>query len=131
MRVIRTERAPAPVAGAPYSQAIAAPASGEIVYVAGQVPLVPGESEIAAEGVAAQTRQVMDNLFAILTAAGAAPRDIVKTTIYLTDLAHFSEVNTVYGEALAGHAPARATVQVAALPLGALVEIDAVAVISS
>lgn len=131
MRTIHTDGAPAPVAGAPYSQAVAAPASGEIVYLAGQVPLAPGESEIGAVGIANQTRQVMSNLFAVLAAAGGTPADIVKTTIYLTDLGHFAEMNAAYGDALRGHAPARATVQVSALPLGALVEIEGVAVISS
>ena len=129
MRTIHTDDAPAPVAGAPYSQAVAAP-GGEIVYLSGQVPLEPGDTAITAEGIADQTRQVMRNLFAVLAAAGGVPADIVKTTIYLTDLGHFGEMNAVYGEALAGHAPARATVQVAALPLGALVEIEAVAVLA-
>ena len=129
MRVIRTDKAPAPVAGAPYSQAMSAPAAGEIVYLAGQVPLVPGQSEITAEGIVAQTRQVMDNLFAVLAEAGGSPESIIKTTIYLTDLSHFAEMNTVYGEALGGHAPARATVEVSALPLGALVEREAVAIL--
>lgn len=131
MRVIRTDKAPAPVEGAPYSQAMAAPAAGEIVYLAGQVPLVPGESTLTADGIADQTRQVMDNLIAVLAEAGGTPENIIKTTIYLTDLSHFGEMNTVYGEALGGHAPARATVEVSGLPLGALVEIEAVAVIGS
>lgn len=131
MRVVRTENAPAPVQGAPYSQAIAAPLSGEIVYLAGQVPLAPGASEITAEGIDAQTRQSMANLRAVIEEAGGTLADIVKTTIYLTDLGDFKAMNAAYGECLEGHAPARATVEVSGLPLGALVEIEAVALLTA
>ncbi len=126
-RIIRTDQAPAPVAGAPYSQAIAA-RGGEVVWVSGQVPLVPGGG-IVAEDVAGQTRQCLANIAAILDAAGGSLDDIVKTTVYMTDLERFPEMNVAYAEAFAAAPPARATVGVAALPAGAIVEIEAVAVI--
>jgi 2-iminobutanoate/2-iminopropanoate deaminase len=126
-RAIRTEDAPAPVAGAPYSQAIAATA-GEVVWVSGQVPLLPS-GELAADDVPGQTRQCLANIAAILSAAGASMDDVVKTTVFMTDLGGFPEMNAVYGEAFGDVPPARATIGVAALPAGAQVEIEAVAVI--
>ncbi len=126
-RAIRTEGAPAPVAGAPYSQAIAATA-GEVVWVSGQVPLLPS-GQLAAEDVPGQTRQCLANIAAILSAAGASMDDVVKTTVFMTDLGGFPEMNAVYGEAFGNVPPARATIGVAALPAGAQVEIEAVAVI--
>jgi 2-iminobutanoate/2-iminopropanoate deaminase len=128
VRTIRTESAPAPVAGAPYSQGVAA-AGGELLFISGQVAIDPATGAIAETGVAAQTSRAMANLLAVLSAAGGAPGDLVKTTIYMTDLSGFAEMNGAYATALGGHAPARATVGVAALPLGALVEIEGVAVI--
>lgn len=126
-RVIRTEDAPAPVAGAPYSQAIAASA-GETVFVSGQVPVDPVTGAVVGEDAAAQTRQALANVAAVLAAAGATLDDVVKSTVYLTDLpGDFAAMNAVYAEAFAGHAPARATVGVAALPLGARVEIEVIA----
>lgn len=128
-RVIRTERAPAPVAGAPYSQAVAATA-GETVWVSGQVPL-DASGALVSQHVADQTRQCLLNIAAILEDAGATMDDVVKTTVYMLDLSAFSEMNEAYGEAFGDAPPARATIGVAALPAGAAVEIDAIAVIGS
>jgi 2-iminobutanoate/2-iminopropanoate deaminase len=116
------------VAGAPYSQAIAVPA-GRMVFVSGQVPLDPVTGALAGDDVATQTRRALANVAAVLEAAGASLADVVKTTVYMTDLGQFGAMNEVYAEAFAGHAPARATVGVLALPVGALVEIDAIAVV--
>jgi len=131
VRTIRTEAAPAPVAGAPYSQAAAAaPGDGEIVWVSGQLGIDPAEGTLVADDVPQQTALVLRHIAAILAEAGGGLRDVVKTTVYLTNLAgDFPAMNEVYGHAFAGSAPARATVGVAALPLGARVEIEAVAVI--
>lgn len=125
-RAVRTELAPAPVAGAPYSQAIAA-SGGETIWVSGQVPLTPA-GDLAAPGVAAQTRQCLANIAAVLAAAGCGMEDVVKTTVYMVDLGAFGEMNEAYAGAFGQVPPARATVGVAALPGGASVEIDAVAV---
>ena len=114
----------APAAIGPYSQAIAC---GEWIFLSGQIPLDPQRGELVDGGIEAQTRQVMANLGAVLTAAGVDFSALVKTTIYLTDLANFAVVNAIYGEAFPSIPPARATVQVAALPKGALVEIDGIA----
>lgn len=122
---IRTNDAPAPVG--PYSQAVS---HAGLVYASGQIPLVPATGKIVDGDVEAQTRQVLTNLDAVLSAAGSGFEHTLKVTIYLTDIADFPKVNALYAEAFSGDpAPARATVQVAALPLGALVEMDAVAVI--
>lgn len=130
MRSVRTEAAPAPVAGAPYSQAVAA-TPGEMVFVSGQLGIDPDSGVLVADGVREQTIAALHHVSAILSAAGARMQDVVKTTVYLTDLSgDFASMNEVYATAFAGHAPARATVGVAALPLGARVEVDAVAVIS-
>lgn len=120
---IITDKAPAAIG--PYSQAIQA---GNTLYCSGQIPLVPGTGELVAGGIEEQSVQVMDNLNQVLTAAGFSLEMVVKTTIYLADMNHFAQVNEVYGRWFPGTAPARATVQVAALPKGALVEIDAIAV---
>lgn len=114
----------APAAIGPYSQAI------EIdgwLYTSGQIGLDPQTGKIVEGGFAAQARQVVSNLRQVLDAAGCSFQHVVKATIYVTDLASFPELNQLYGEALGDHRPARSTVQVAALPLGALVEIDLVA----
>lgn len=126
-RAIRTDDAPAPVAGAPYNQAIGA-SGGETVWVSGQVPLTPA-GELAADDVAGQTRQCLVNIAAVIRAAGGSMDDVVKTTVYMTDLGGFTEMNAVYAEAFGAIPPARATVGVAALPAGATVEIEAVAVL--
>jgi len=129
VRTIRTDAAPAPVAGAPYSQAAAA-APGEVVYVSGQVPVDPTTGVLVEGEVGEQTALAIRHVAAILAAAGASLQDVVKTTVYLTDLkGDFGEMNEVYAAAFGDHAPARATVGVASLPLGARVEIEAVAII--
>ncbi len=120
--IIATHAAPRAVG--PYSQAVRA---GGFLFTAGQLGLDPATGNFAGEDVEAQTRQAMENLKAILAAAGCTFANVVKTTIYVTDLAHFKTVNTIYGSYFDGEPPARSTVQVAALPLGGLVEIDMIA----
>jgi 2-iminobutanoate/2-iminopropanoate deaminase len=120
----RSDAAPAPVG--PYSQAIE---HDGWIFVSGQIPLDPVSGELVAGEIEDQAQQVLANLRAVLEAAGAELRDVVRTTIYLIDLSHFPRVNAVYAEHFTGEPrPARATVQVVALPLGAAVEIDAIAV---
>jgi 2-iminobutanoate/2-iminopropanoate deaminase len=114
----------APKAIGPYSQAVR---SGDLLFLSGQIPLDPATGSLVEGDIAAQTRRVLDNLGRVLEAAGASFRDVVKTTIYLTDLGDFQAVNEVYAEYAGEVPPARATVQVSALPKGARVEIDAVA----
>lgn len=121
--VIQTEQAPRAVG--PYSQAIVA---NGLVYTSGQIPLVPTTGKLVEGDIVEQTHQVMRNLQAVLAAAGTELARAVKTTIYVTDLADFKVVNETYASYFAGHSPpARSTVQVAALPLGARIEIDIVA----
>lgn len=122
MKKIETTKAPAAIG--PYSQAVRA---GDYLFCSGQIPLLPSSGEMVAGGVAEQTRQVLDNLGQVLSAAGVDFSSVVKSTIYLADLADFAVVNEIYAEYCVSIAPARATVQVAALPKGALVEIDAIA----
>ena len=126
-KVIRTEGAPAPVG--PYNQAIAA--SGQIVFVAGQIPLDPSTGEIVgANDVVKQTEQVMANLEAILVAAGAKTQDVAKTTVFLADMNDFAAMNGVYARYFdEASAPARACVQVSRLPKDVLVEIECIAVV--
>ena len=122
--VVRTEAAPAPFQGAPYSQAIVA---GGFVFVSGQVALEPGHTELMGGTIGEQTEQVFANLGAILEAAGSGLDQLVKTTVYLQNLEDFAGMNEVYTKHVGGEPPARATFEVAALPAGALVEIEAVA----
>ncbi|MCH7598497.1 MAG: RidA family protein [Myxococcales bacterium] len=120
---VRTPKAPEPVG--PYSQAIA---SDGLLLLSGQIPLDPVTGALVEGEIEAQTRQVLDNLAAVLEAGGSSMDRVLKTTVYLVDLSFFPRVNAVYAEYFsADPAPARATVQVAALPLGAQVEIDAIA----
>ena len=122
----------APKAIGPYAQAIAVAAPGKFVFCSGQIPLDPSTGEVVGTGdIRFQTDQVMRNLSAVLTAAGASLSAVVKTTIYLTDLQDFGAVNEVYGRYFPDHPPARATVQVAGLPRGVQVEIDAIAVVAA
>ncbi len=114
----------APEAIGPYSQAVAC---AGWLYTSGQVALDPATGELVSSDFEAQARQVMRNLRAVLASAGCGFSDVVRATIYLVDMGDFAMVNSIYGEALSGHRPARSTVQVAALPKGALVEIDLVA----
>ena len=121
--IVRTERAPAPFHGAPYNQAVKA---GGFVFVAGQLGLRPGEQE-PLEGISEQSEQVMQNLRAILEEAGTGINRLVKTTVFLQDLGDFAAMNEVYAKHVGDAPPARSTVQVAKLPSGALVEIEAIA----
>ncbi len=121
---VRTENAPAPFQGAPYSQAIRA---GDLVFVSGQLALEPITHELVGDTIGEQTEQVFRNLRAILAEAGSSLERLVKTTVYLTDLDDFQGMNEVYRRHVGDVPPARATIEVAALPSGALVEIEAVA----
>jgi 2-iminobutanoate/2-iminopropanoate deaminase len=122
--VIRTEAAPAPFQGAPYSQAIRA---NGFVFVSGQLSLVPGAHDLKTGSIQEQTEQVFANLRAILEAAGSGLDKLVKTTVFLADLGDFQGMNEVYAKHVGDAPPARSTVEVAALPSGARVEIEAVA----
>lgn len=125
IEAIQTDAAPKAIG--PYSQAVSAPA-GRLVFCSGQIPIDPATGELVGAGdVGQETLRVMKNLGAVLGAAGCTFADVVKTTIYLVDLASFAEVNQIYGAHFGTQPPARATVQVAALPRGAQVEIDAIA----
>lgn len=124
MSVSRIETSAAPTAIGPYSQGISA---GQFLFTAGQIPLDPGTGQLVDGGIEEQTERVLRNLTAILEAAGATWAQVVKTTVYLQDLSHFPTVNEIYARSIGEARPARSTVQVAALPRGALVEIDAIA----
>jgi 2-iminobutanoate/2-iminopropanoate deaminase len=121
--VVRTESAPAPFQGAPYSQAIRA---GGFVFVSGQLGLKPGHAEISGS-IEKQTEQIFGNLSAILEAAGTGLERLVKTTVFLADLGDFAAMNEVYARHVGASPPARSTVEVAALPSWAKVEIEAIA----
>ena len=123
--VVRTESAPAPFQGAPYSQAIAA---GGLVFVSGQLGLNPGDTAISG-GISEQTERIFANLAAILGEAGTGLDRLVKTTVFLQDLGDFQGMNSVYAQHVGDNPPARSTVEVAKLPSGALVEIEAVALV--
>ena len=122
--VVRTEGAPAPFQGAPYSQAVKA---GGFVFVSGQLGLRPGETELVDGGIAAQTEQVFANLRAILEASGSGLDHLVKTTVFLQDMGDFAAMNEVYARHVGDAPPARSTYQVARLPSNALVEVEAIA----
>lgn len=122
--VIRTERAPAPFQGAPYNQAIR---TGDLVFTAGQLGLDPSTGALVEGGIAEQTEQVFRNLAAILDEAGSSLANLVKTTVFLTDLANFAAMNEVYARHAGDRPPARSTIGISQLPSGALVEIEAVA----
>lgn len=124
--VVRTDRAPAPFQGAPYSQGIRV---GELVFVSGQIALRPGESQVVGNTIQEQTEQVMANLGAILEEAGSGLDRLVKTTVFLASLADFQGMNEVYARHVGERPPARSTFEVGALPSGALVEIEAIAAI--
>ncbi|HEV8459787.1 MAG TPA: Rid family detoxifying hydrolase [Gaiellaceae bacterium] len=123
---VRTEAAPAPFQGAPYSQAIKA---NGFVFVSGQLSLLPGEKELHAGDITAQTEQVFKNLRAILEEAGSSLDQLVKTTVFLQNLDDFAGMNDVYSRHVGSTPPARSTVEVAKLPSGALVEIEAIALV--
>jgi len=124
--VVRTEAAPAPFQGAPYSQAVRA---GDFVFVSGQLALKPGDKTLSAATIEEQTEQVFANLRAILEEAGSSLDRLVKTTVFLQDLDDFQAMNSVYARHVGDRPPARATVEVAKLPSGALVEIEAIALV--
>lgn len=122
--VISTSGAPAAIG--PYSQGIR---TGKCVFLSGQIPLDAATGNIVGTTAAEQAKQILKNMDAVLEKAGATSADVVKTTIFMTDLSAFAEVNQVYGEFFCSNPPARSTVQVGALPKGALVEIEAIAVL--
>jgi 2-iminobutanoate/2-iminopropanoate deaminase len=123
-QVVRTDRAPAPFQGAPYSQGIV---HGDLVFVAGQIGLDPQTNQVVEGGIGAQTEQVMKNLGAILEEAGTSLRNVLKASIFIVDFGDFGAMNEVYARYVGPDFPARATVQIAGLPSGALVEIEVVA----
>lgn len=121
-KILRTERAPAAVG--PYSQGVD---TGDLVFVAGQVPIDPATGRIDAADIGGQTHRVLANVRAVLEAAGLGLGNVVKATVFLKSMDDFKAMNAVYGEYFADEPPARATVEVARLPLGALVEIEVIA----
>jgi 2-iminobutanoate/2-iminopropanoate deaminase len=125
MKAIQTQDAPAAIG--PYSQAIMA---GNLMFVSGQIPLDPKTGQMVQQTIEAEVKQVLTNLSAIVKAAGCDLGNIVKTTIFLTDLSHFAAVNEIYGSFFKQPFPARSTIQVAALPKGARVEIEAIVKVS-
>jgi 2-iminobutanoate/2-iminopropanoate deaminase len=124
LEVIHTDKAPKAIG--PYSQAIRV---GSFIHTAGQVALDPATGQLVEGGIEAQTRQALQNLSHVLEAAGSSLRHVVKTTVFMKDIGEFAQMNTIYGEMFGEHKPARSTVQVAALPRGAAVEIECVAVV--
>ncbi len=122
METVTSDRAPRAIG--PYSQAVRA---GGLLFLSGQIPLDPVTGELVSGDIRAQTQRVLDNISAVLAAAGASPRSIVKATVFLVDLANFAVVNELYAAFVGEHRPARSTIQVAALPRGAQVEIEVVA----
>jgi 2-iminobutanoate/2-iminopropanoate deaminase len=122
-QVIRSDSAPAAIG--PYSQAIRA---GQFVFASGQLGIDPKTGKLP-DGVEAQAHQALANVQALLAAAGARTEHVVKTTLFLTDMADFAKVNAIYGQVFAHEPPARSTIQVAALPLGGLVEVEVVALV--
>jgi 2-iminobutanoate/2-iminopropanoate deaminase len=126
--VVSTSSAPAAIG--PYSQAVVANKKGNIVFVSGQIGMNPANGQIEAKDVEGQTKQALSNLVAVLKAAGATPADVVKTTVLLSTMDDYAAVNTLYANTFSGAAPARAAYACKGLPKGALVEIEAVAVVS-
>jgi len=122
LRVISSEKAPAAIG--PYSQAIQA---GNLLFCSGQIPLDPVSGEIVTGDIHRQAEQVMENISAVLSAAGAGFNDVVKATVFLVEMSDFGAVNEVYGRYFSEHKPARSTVAVKALPRGVLVEIEVIA----
>jgi 2-iminobutanoate/2-iminopropanoate deaminase len=123
-RVVHTEKAPSPFQGAPYSLRIG---HGDLVFVAGQVGLDPETNQVVGGGIEAQTEQAMTNISAVLEAAGSCLSNVLKTAFFLVDFDEFPGMNEVYARFVGPDFPARATVQIAGLPMGALVEIEVVA----
>ncbi|MBE6099017.1 MAG: RidA family protein [Anaerovibrio sp.] len=121
--IIATNNAPGAIG--PYSQAVKT--AGGMLFVSGQIPLVPATGAVVEGGIEAQTTQVLDNLKAIVTAAGYSLADVVKTTVYITDMGNFGKVNEIYGKYFTENCPARVCVEVSKLPKDVLVEIDVIA----
>lgn len=121
-QVINTTKAPAPIG--PYNQAVRA---GNMIFISGQIALNPDTNQLVKEDIVAETHQVMQNLKNILSETGMDFNDVVKSTIFITDMNDFSQINEVYGKYFSGYFPARETVQVAALPKGVNVEISVIA----
>lgn len=121
-QVVATDQAPAAIG--PYAQAII---NGELIFTAGQIPLDPATMKLVEGDITVQTERVMRNLEAVLEAAGSSFANVIKTTCFLADLKDFPAFNEVYGRAFSASLPARSTVQVAALPMGALVEVECIA----
>ena len=122
LEIVSTDNAPAAIG--PYSQAVRC---GNMLFCSGQIPLDPATGEVVTGDIAVQAERVMDNILAVLTAAGAGFDDVIKTTIYLVDMADFAAVNEVYGSRFPHHKPARSTVAVRSLPRGAYIEIEIIA----
>jgi 2-iminobutanoate/2-iminopropanoate deaminase len=122
LRSVNTDKAPKAIG--PYSQAIV---SGDLIFCAGQVALDPKSGELVSGDIREQTRRVLDNLAAVLEAAGAGMDRVTKTTVFLTDFAEFAAMNEVYAEKFGAHRPARSTVQISTLPRGARIEIECIA----
>ena len=123
LKSVQTDKAPKAIG--PYSQAVV---TGDLVFCAGQVALDPKTGELVSGDIRVQTRRVIDNLAAVLEAAGAGLDRVTKTTVFLTDFAEFGAMNEVYGEKFGTHRPARSTVQISTLPRGARIEIEAIAI---
>lgn len=121
--IIATNNAPGAIG--PYSQAVKT--AGGMLFVSGQIPLIPATGAVVEGGIEAQTTQVLDNLKAIVTAAGYSLTDVVKTTVYITDMGNFGKVNEIYGKYFTENCPARVCVEVSKLPKDVLVEIDVIA----
>ena len=122
LAILNAEKAPAAIG--PYSQAVK---FGNMLFCSGQIPLDPSTGELVLGDITAQAERVMNNIAAVLTAAGAGFDDVIKTTIFLVDMGDFASVNEVYGRCFQNHKPARSTVAVKSLPRGALVEIEVIA----
>ncbi len=123
IEAIKTAKAPQAIG--PYSQAVRLQ---NLIFCSGQIPLNPNTGELVSEGIRDQTHQVLENLKSVLEAAKTDLKHVLKTTVFLTNLQHFNDLNEVYGEYFQGVFPARSTIQVAALPRGAMIEIEAIAV---
>lgn len=128
LQIIRTVEAPLPVG--PYNQAIAIPANSKLIYCAGQIPLNPHTGKVEEGDITIQTERVLQNVKAVLTAAGADFTDVIKTTVFLVDMADFAAMNAVYAQYFLDPAPARSCVQVAKLPLNVSVEIECIAALT-